>query len=1009
MSKWAIFCLFFCFLLITAVLCLGSQVLADVNDPIAPPPEKNVPAFLNISGEYQVKRGALRLGTDDVTSPFNYQLEVVGEGAKISNVIADENLKVSNAVDTLFVDAMNNKVCLGPCLDIAGAKFEISGGGMIVSSDSNTGIFAVSSDSEAVYGSGDTVGVQGLASGADNYGIWAESALGTAVEGINQSYNYSSVYGQSDTGHGIYGTNTNLASLWAGYFVGRLESNSDVSGAKFLPTQLQSSLIPFTSGQVSGSYTISDIDGVPIVKYYDGTYLWIVDDSKLHKVRASDGFKIFDVSVGANPTDVLFDGNYIWVTVAGGNEVKKIDPYSGIEKCSFSVTSPQSITFDSQYYWVTASDTRELVKVDSDCSQVGSVIDFSSTASSLGKIIYNGSYLWILGIQSATGDDLIFNVNPSDGEAVGYKHDDFNNLQDIFFDNYYYWLVSGEDSNTITRFYFDNSQSPPVVTYGTYSTGTGPSDIAFDGTYIWVANVAGQSLTRLLAADPFQATSFSLGFTPTGMVFDGTYLWISGSTGLTKIYSGSGYGSTDLSDTLALQNNNPLIQQDGRIDISGSGRIGVDVTAGGELTADNNVWGAVNSDGSDIIVSDEWEATGEFPSTGVPRSALSLIEGNDGALYAGTKYNGHVYRAAYDADDDTWTWTDKGKVLGDSALSNYNYWIWGMVQASDGYIYASYGEEYGGEDDDNRCETGRVSRTKDGGDTWEIVYKSPCHCTDNEAVCTLNSECVNNVCYEDAWHHYDILEASDGYLYVTRYNAKSLVRSDIRSDDGTTWTETSDAPASYSWLLDASDGYMYAISKHLNRVAKTNDGGNTWITLPDLPDGVWGLDSIIEVNDGNIYNIYIGTSPNGDVFKSDDGGVTWQSTGDLTGATSVNSLLEVDGILYAGTREEIEIVGESDIGRIFISYDFGNTWVNTGNLESIDEGNPYQAEGVDSLILASDGHIYAGADIEESGLGRVFRNKGLTGTHSCPEGHFVKDVQYFLNTNQVSRIECAPL
>lgn len=635
MTKWAIFSLFFCFLLLIGIF--GNNAKADQTEPTAPPPEQNMPAYLTIGEENQVKKGALRLGTDDVSSPFYYQLEVLGEGARISEVQADNNLKIRKSTgvacvddtpcgadeycsygycrqDTLYVNADNDKVCIGPCLDIEGSKLEVSGGGMLVSKGS---IYAASSDNQAFYGQGDSYGVQGVSSGIDNYGIWAYSALDTALQGFNANYNYSPVYGYSENGYGIYGYNKNSYGLWAGYFEGRVESNADVSGAKFLPTQLQYSLVPFTSGQVAGSYNLGNIS----VKHFDGTHLWAVDSSKLYKIRAADGFKIFEVSVGSNPTDVIFDGNYIWVTVAGANAVKKLNPYSGGEECSVTITNPQSIVFDSQHYWVTAEDDASgqgiLIKVDNTCAQVGE-ISLTTNSFSLGKIIYNGSYLWALATNDDTGVGSVININPSTDDAMRWK-DIGNSPADIFFDNYYYWVTS-TDNDSVTRYYLSESKvcsqldsgGNPVTCQtdakcsdegfgacsfavpqplGAYNTGDEPSHIAFDGTYIWVTNVVDQNLTRLLAADPSQTENYSLGFTPTGLLFDGTYLWVSSSTGLTKIYSGTGMGSTDLRDTLTLQFNNPLIQQSGSISIDGSGRVGGDMTAEGELEVGVNIWG----------------------------------------------------------------------------------------------------------------------------------------------------------------------------------------------------------------------------------------------------------------------------------------------------------------------------------------------------------------------------------------------------------------------------------
>ncbi|MCH7492641.1 hypothetical protein IID19_03590 [Patescibacteria group bacterium] len=613
---WAIFSLFFCLLIVSVLL--GSDALAALSQPTDQPPENNTPGFLNIGEGNQAKQGALRLGTDDVTGPFNYQLEVLGAGAILNNAIIENNFQSGFSTATLFVDADNDRVCLGPCLNESGAVLEVSGGTMEVTAGSGSGIQAVSSDSEAVFGSGDTYGVQGIATSSTSFGIWAVSILGTAIEGMHTTVPsvVSSVAGFSDTGFAIYGENTNPSALWAGYFQGILESSSVVSGAKFLATQLQGSIVPYTSGQQVASYTYSSVGFK--AKSFDGTYIYAVDASKLYKIRAADGFQIFDVAVSGNPSEVLFDGSNIWVTAPGDDKVIKIDQYSGSTLCTYLMpggSSPQGITFDGQYYWVTASGDGRIHKINSICKLVGSSFQVTATVNSLGKIIYNGSYLWAL----SSLENAVININPSNNDSVRWDGLVSSNPQDIFFDNYFYWVVN-KDADTLTSFYLSGtkvcSEAQETICqidsdctgfggcfakpkqYANYSTGDGPTSIAFDGTYLWVGNETSQNLSRYLAADPTQRKDFILGSSPLEILFDGTYLWVSTGTGLTSIYSGTGYGSTNLSGTLTLQNNSTIQSQSGSFSLSGSGTVGGVLTSEGNLSTSGNVWGGA----SDTII-----------------------------------------------------------------------------------------------------------------------------------------------------------------------------------------------------------------------------------------------------------------------------------------------------------------------------------------------------------------------------------------------------------------------
>ncbi|MBU0599008.1 hypothetical protein KKF61_08560 [Patescibacteria group bacterium] len=177
--KWAIFSLFFCILIVG--LGISYNAGAQFNVPVAPPPESNQYPFLLIDGSDQAKSGSLRFGTSDNSAPYSYQLEVLGEGALIENSVIENDLKVSETGNTLYVDSASNKVCVGPCLDVAGSKLEVGSQGMLVdSANYGIGVYAVSSDSEAIFGASLSPSQKYLASGtnhslaiADDNTLWA--------------------------------------------------------------------------------------------------------------------------------------------------------------------------------------------------------------------------------------------------------------------------------------------------------------------------------------------------------------------------------------------------------------------------------------------------------------------------------------------------------------------------------------------------------------------------------------------------------------------------------------------------------------------------------------------------------------------------------------------------------------------------------------------------------------------------------------------------------------------
>jgi hypothetical protein len=62
---------------------------------------------------------------------------------------------------------------------------------------------------------------------------------------------------------------------------------------------------------------------------------------------------------------------------------------------------------------------------------------------------------------------------------------------------------------------------------GTYSVGSAPQFICFDGTNIWTSNSGDGTVTELLASTGAPIGTFSVGSTPEGITSDGTNIWVS--------------------------------------------------------------------------------------------------------------------------------------------------------------------------------------------------------------------------------------------------------------------------------------------------------------------------------------------------------------------------------------------------------------------------------------------------------------------------------------------------
>ncbi len=102
------------------------------------------------------------------------------------------------------------------------------------------------------------------------------------------------------------------------------------------------------------------------------------------------------------------------------------------------------------------------------------------------------------------------------------------------------------------------------------------------------------------------------------------------------------------------------------------------------------------------------------------------------------------------------------------------------------------------------------------------------------------------------------------------------------SDRGETWEQITTPPATYPYFLNAlaiaptNDNVLYAA--YVSGLFKSTDKGKSWIKLP-LDPGHWGISCVaVDPHDLNIVYaaVFSRGLPPGGVFKSTNGGMTWE-------------------------------------------------------------------------------------------------------------------------------------
>ena len=209
-----------------------------------------------------------------------------------------------------------------------------------------------------------------------------------------------------------------------------------------------------------------------------------------------------------------------------------------------------------------------------------------------------------------------------------------------------------------------------------------------------------------------------------------------------------------------------------------------------------------------------------------------------------------------------------------------------------------------------------------------------------------------------------LLESSDGTVYAGTTPNGDVFKS---LDHGATWTNTGGltGATNVSTLIQASGGAIFAGTVPNGKLFRTNTGGLNWVDMGTVgTQSPHSINCLMESSRGLLYAGTEGVP--GEVYRSRDGGASWEATGPFpAGTLAVNSLMESsDGSIFAGTNY---------LGSIFRSRDGGDTWQATAY-----DGEPLI---IHSLLETSDGVILAGGELpyKDSGA-RVYRSENGGGS-----------------------------
>jgi hypothetical protein len=196
--------------------------------------------------------------------------------------------------------------------------------------------------------------------------------------------------------------------------------------------------------------------------------------------------------VGVTPFALAFDGTNVWVTNYASNTLTKI-PASGTTGTSVTLaaacTGPIGIASDSNVQpniWVACNSSNSVEVLLNGSTQT----PVSGSFTGVGILAYDGTNIWVAGSgtqmyeiypSGSTYSSISFSLSSGTAGAMSY-------------DGKYMWIASSPIVKLLPQ--TANGKPTAPLPVATFTSGTSPTGIAFDGGNVWVANAGSNTLSK---------------------------------------------------------------------------------------------------------------------------------------------------------------------------------------------------------------------------------------------------------------------------------------------------------------------------------------------------------------------------------------------------------------------------------------------------------------------------------------------------------------------------------
>lgn len=153
------------------------------------------------------------------------------------------------------------------------------------------------------------------------------------------------------------------------------------------------------------TYTAPGVDRKPVNLVYDGTNIWIGNHwGLLDKVDAAQGQTLPGYKTGGYISGLTFDGTDIYVVIwhdVGSTEIRKYTT-GWVHLVDFKlpdVILPSDIFYDGLYLWVTDSNQNKILKISPDDGTIYGTYDTDDGPIDIG---FDGTNIWVVNTRANT-------------------------------------------------------------------------------------------------------------------------------------------------------------------------------------------------------------------------------------------------------------------------------------------------------------------------------------------------------------------------------------------------------------------------------------------------------------------------------------------------------------------------------------------------------------------------------------------------------------------------------